>query len=744
MTRLDDESCTRLAVEAVAPAQASLDQFSGMTVEELAALDPPPDFAALQADVQTRAQAAVAQGCDAADVTATVEAEVAALTGEGEVGEALAAVLRGEVDPATLGRTPREFVASSVTVAPGDDVAAVLGRVGAGSTVTFEPGTYTVADTLVVDTDLHLVGAGREETVIESAAGGLAVAFTGPGGLDVAGLTIRHTGEEAASVLLAIEGPVTLSDVELAGGVAGDEATGGGHGLVFGFEPVEGLPERTAEQRAGDLIVDNVVLRDNAAAGLLATGAAAPVVTASVIERNGTCGVCATAEAMVDIDGTTFDANQIAVQARDDAGVAVTGSMISASTAVGISIDGAATATVSATTIEDSEASAVQLTGTSTPVVTANTFRRNVVGVLVTDSSTATIDENTFEDHDVAIQSGGEAVVTLRDNAITGAELAGISIGETSQADIAATTVSEVPGVGMEITGSAVATVAGTTITGNGAAGLSVTDQARASGGTSTIDGRQVGIQVGGTAAVDLDADVITASAVAGVLFTGAASGRLHGTDVGASTTAGILVGGTAAPTIDAVTVHDGAAGLVVREDATPTVTASTWRANGVGIQVEERAAPTITGNTVAESVDAGLVIAGESAGEFSFNSFTGPTPIGVQVGGTARPALRSNTIEGAGDYGLLYVDAGAGEATNNTVRDRQLGTHLSGYAAPLLAGNVYERTGVAAIAYTEAAGGEARDNRCLSTEVPGIVLVPTATPTIGANECTGAVVEQG
>jgi hypothetical protein len=117
--------------------------------------------------------------------------------------------------------------------------------------------------------------------------------------------------------------------------------------------------------------------------------------------------------------------------------------------------------------------------------------------------------------------------------------------------------------------------------------------------------------------------------------------------------------------------------------------------------------------------------------------------PIGIQVGATAAPGINGNTITGPGDYGLLYVDAGAGTAADNSISGLQFGIHLSGFTSPVLTGNTLEAPGVAGITYTEASGGRAESNRCPSPAVPGIVIVPTATPTIGPNECTIGVVQQ-
>lgn len=732
----DEATCQRMAEAAVAPAQAFLDDLAGMSDEGLATLDVPPDLPALQQDVATRVRFAVGQGCGSAAVERIVDERVAALRGEGEVAEALAAALRGEVDGGSGPRPPRRATASQVSVQPGDDVADVLARVGPGSTVSFAAGTYAVADTLLLDTDLRLLGAGRDETVIETSAAGLGIAFVGPGALEMSGLTVRHTGDEVATVFVAIEGPLSVSDARFAGGVSGDQTTGGGHGFVLAFENSEGLPERTDFERAGNLVIADSLFEGNGGAGLLAAGVAAPAVTSSTFIDNGTCGFCAAGTAGGRVSGSTFERNQVGVQLSDASTTEIAGNTLTANAGVGVSVDGPATSAITDNTIADTGGTGVQLTGSGHAVVSTNTLRGNPVGLLLTDTVAADVVDNTFDAHDVGVQAGGEAALTMTGNTITNVAVAGVSVGATASAALSSTTISGAAGVGIEVTGSATATVSDNSVSGDGDAGLSVTEAATASGSANTIDGRRVGVQVGGTASLSLDGDQIAGSAVAGVLFTDDSRGELTGLDITASPAAGIIVGGRARPTITGTTIRDSGSAVVVREDGAPTLSGNTLRANQVGLQVEERGAPEVTGNTIADSVNAAVVIAGESRGSYTTNTLANNGPIGLQVGGTASPTVTGNTVTGPGDYALLYVEAGAGTAEANRVNGYQIGIHLSGYTSPSLTGNILEAPGAAAIAYTEASAGSASGNQCPAADIPGIVKVPTATPALGDNDC--------
>ena len=150
---------------------------------------------------------------------------------------------------------PRDVDPSTVTITPGDDVdkqvRAALDKVADGSTIQFGAGVFELTQPVVVDISVNFVGAGSDQTTLSSAAEGVGVAFVGPGGFAMTDLTLEHTGDKEASVFLAIEGPVAIAHAVVRGGVVGADATsGGGHGIVFAFDPIQGFPDRTDSERA--------------------------------------------------------------------------------------------------------------------------------------------------------------------------------------------------------------------------------------------------------------------------------------------------------------------------------------------------------------------------------------------------------------------------------------------------------------------------------------------------------------
>jgi len=139
--------------------------------------------------------------------------------------------------------------------------------------------------------------------------------------------------------------------------------------------------------------------------------------------------------------------------------------------------------------------------------------------VLVADTATATLSANTIAEQDVGIQVGGTAVVETDATTISTSAVAAVGYGETSTGTVRGSSVDAAAGVGIEITGSAQVTVDANTVTGAGDAGLSVSESAQATETGNVVTGRNVGIQVGGSARADISGANVRDSALIGVLF---------------------------------------------------------------------------------------------------------------------------------------------------------------------------------------------------------------------------------
>ncbi|HTH06627.1 MAG TPA: right-handed parallel beta-helix repeat-containing protein, partial [Ilumatobacteraceae bacterium] len=415
-----EDECAEKAQASAQPLQDFVDQYQGLTAEEWNALDPPPDVQAVQDDVIAIAQEAADHGCDPNKLQDGLDQAVTHLEATTEVGKAIVAALRGlgppfgppQIVPATT--APRDVDPSTVTITPGDDVdeqlRAALDKVAAGSTIEFGAGTFELTEPVVVDITINFAGAGRDQTTLSSAAEGVGLAFVGPGGFSMTDLTLEHTGDKEASVFLAIEGPVTIAHAVVRGGVVGTEAaSGGGHGVVFAFDPIEGFPDRTDAERSGPLTIDDTTVTGNAAAGVLSTGRASPQITASTISDNGGCGLCYVSHARGSVTNTTVEGNQIGVQAGDDSAPRLRNSTFSGNAQVGITFDGATTGSLTTSTIESNGSVGVQIGGTSSASITGNTIGKQSVGVLATESSTPVVDANKLADLEIGVQVAAQS-----------------------------------------------------------------------------------------------------------------------------------------------------------------------------------------------------------------------------------------------------------------------------------------------------------------------------------------------
>lgn len=740
---LTDEQCQQAATDAVGPMQDFIDEYGALSVEAWNALDPPPDFDLLQKAVQTQAQEAANRGCDPTKLEDRLLTAVDALRGNSEVGQAIAAALRGDGPPLgppvpiPVTTVPRETEVSSVTVEPGDDLAAVLARVAGGSTITFTAGRHTFDQTIVIDVGVNLVGEGRNATFLSSTAEGVALAFVGPGGLSIRDMTIAHAGQSGASILVAIEGPVTIADSTLTGAIAGTGDSGGGHGIVFAFEPLPGFPERTPKQREGALVVENSQVSDNDAAGILVTGTAAPTISGTTISRNGSCGICYTGSSSGTVSASTFETNPIAVQAGDTSSPTLANNVIVRNTGVGISIDGDSTAQITGNQLDGNGNIGVQITGGSQPTLEHNTVTNHGVGVLATDTSASALRENTINNDDVGIQVVGEAAVEAIDNTLWVSAVAAVSYGDASTGTIRGNHIAAAAVAGIQVTGSASPDVIGNEVIGSGEVGISFVGTATGSAKDNQVIDRDVGIQVGGAAAPHLTGNIVTGSVAVGILFGDESAGIATNNHLSGADSVGILVGGHSAPTVTENTMTDNSVGLVFRETARGLARGNTITRHVTGVQIVDQATPTLDGNTITESTEAGIVFGGSAAGRFLRNTVANNGSIGLQVGESAHPEIAGNEIRGPGVYGMLFRDSGAGRASENLLVDHVFGIQLGDSAAPDLVSNTLEEIVLTGIVYADSTAGSAIGNRCSSSTAAGISVSAPADPVLTDNECS-------
>lgn len=737
-----EDVCRGAGEEAAGVLQDFVDRYDDLTVAEWNALDPAPDVEGARTEAIAVAQRAIDDGCDAADVEAALLEGTDQLRGASEVGQSIIAIFRGEGPPTgpfapnPVTTAPRDNEISTVQVSPGDDLGSIVARIAPGSTLEFSPGVFEFDETIVLDVDVRLDGAGTDKTTIRSTAAGAAIAFFGPGGLDIGNMAIEHTGAEPASVLVVVEGPVSVRSVKLSGGIAGDAVVGGGHGMVYAFADVDGLPDRTSSERSGALTIERSVISGNAAAGVLATGDAAPIITDTTISDNGTCGVCVADTARSEVISSALTGNDIGVQLDGGASVELRNSDISASTRVGVLAGATSQVTMLDSRLDGNGEIGIQVGGTATADLTGNAITRHEVGVLVVESADVSLTTNLVNDHRIGVQAGATSVLSALDNTIWVSELAGVSISDETTATISGNSVAGAGTAAVQVLGAAEVEVSDNSVDGTGEVGISFAETASGAITENEIAGVNVGIQIGDAAAPDISGNTIREPREIGVLLSGATTAFVAENRISRAPTAGVVAAGSSAAVVRDNTIIDSEVGIIFRDDASGTTSENSIERQAVGIQIADQAAPVIADNAIRTSRDVGVVFGGSTGAIFRGNVVSGSSNLSLQVGGSATPEIVDNDVRGPGAVGILYFETAAGTASGNRLVALDVGAQIGGRSKPALLNNTIEGIVLAGVVYVESGSGSATGNRCTPASAAGISVAAPANPTLTDNSC--------
>jgi parallel beta-helix repeat protein len=106
-----------------------------------------------------------------------------------------------------------------------------IGAVSEGGTINLTQGQYRLARPLLIERSVQLVGDGMDTTTLLGEGEECVVRFSGPGRLELKGITIRHEGKIWADVVVAIGGELRTEHCRLKGGVRDVMGKRGGDGL---------------------------------------------------------------------------------------------------------------------------------------------------------------------------------------------------------------------------------------------------------------------------------------------------------------------------------------------------------------------------------------------------------------------------------------------------------------------------------------------------------------------------------
>lgn len=289
--------------------------------------------------------------------------------------------------------------------------------------------------------------------------------------------------------------------------------------------------------------------------------------------------------------------------------------------------------------------------------------------------------------------------------------------------------------IGIALFGPASAQIGDVAALDNGVCGICLFDEARVTLEDSTLSGNEVGVGASGTADLRASGVEITDSTVAAAVIESAATVRLDGGSF-TGNESGIQASGSTLSFIRGNQIEGGEVALLFLGEARAGVIGNTIRGAVVGLQVGDLSAPVVRSNTILSSSAAAAVFTGSVGGLLAKNTLSDTGDVTVQVAGSARPRISENVIAGPGPIGVNYTDDSGGSLVDNTVSGLEGGVQLSGNAAPEVAGNLFEELVDYSIAVFEGASGTISGNHC-AAGVPGIVLVGGAAPELSDNDCT-------
>lgn len=405
------EACARLGDDIAAALQEYVDQYA---VGEDAVPTGPgasgPSLEELQQTAEGFARRRAGIGCSPREFQVVLQRSLGDLGGDGPYASAIAARVRDQVLPPS---GPPE----TVTVEPGDDLAAMVHAAAPGALVQLQPGTHTLDEPLVLLRETRLVGAGTGETLLSSAAPGAVVVQAGGETLHVEGLTMAHVGREPASVLVVAGGGHDLRDLVVRGGV-GDAAATTGWGLVLAGDAADGaLPE----------VVTGLLATGNDAGGVAVAGRRAPDLQDVEAERNGACGLCWLEAGGGTVTDARVDANQVGVSVAGTATPSLVDVEVTGSVQIGALFDAASAPTVQRLVLRDNGGVGLAVRGESTPDVT---------GLVVTDhDESAVLIEGGARPRLEDLTLGGSAV-GLFARGTSALEVVGIDVSDVTEAHV--------------------------------------------------------------------------------------------------------------------------------------------------------------------------------------------------------------------------------------------------------------------------------------------------------------------
>ena len=265
-------------------------------------------------------------------------------------------------------------------------------------------GDLSVQRTLEVTQELIIEKGDAEVARVTSQGAFPLIRLSSEEALTLIGLTLGHTGVEAANVIEVSRGHLVIQDSTIEGAVSdGNPQAGlGGRGILL--------------KESGQLTTRNASFRSNGYAGIEASGANTLTIENSTFEGNDTGLILAGASQTNIAAGKILGSGKNGILARDTATLKLNSSNVEKNGAHGINLQGSGALEVINSQIYLNRAG-IFADDTSTVLITGSTISRHAdPGLFLKGSSQATAQGNTFENNFAGIYAQEDAVFSQTGN----------------------------------------------------------------------------------------------------------------------------------------------------------------------------------------------------------------------------------------------------------------------------------------------------------------------------------------
>ena len=471
---------------------------------------------------------------------------VAGILSYPKISEKLAAMRATPTSTSTA--TATATITNTPTPTPiglSEDLSAVIANASDGDTLYLEPGTYTLAQGIVIQKTLTIIGAGRDQTKIVTSKTSAYLEnhalmhFDGEGTLSLKGISLVYEGSDPSSVLKVYNGHLELSDCRISGATLTTDKK-----IQFGL----------VLTNSSNGHVDNCVIDGNTNVG----GDAVP----------GGIGVAKTAQ--LDLSNSQFLNSDFAIVTYDSAKITVTSSEISG-TKYGIYIQGTSEATLTENVFTKNSIDSILYRGNSTGTASLNQITGNGddLAIYVTEEAAPTLEKNTVDGSQVGIYYKKTGGGIARQNEISNSVVEGIAVKDTSAPTLEENTIKNQ------------ATDSGSP---SDALGITYSESAGGTASKNTISGFVYGISVSGSATPLLEENTLT------------------------DNTGAIGYGAKAGGTARGNKISNNQYGIIVQNEASPTLEENEIFSNKYSIQLDKLANPTLKNNNIHDNTTNDIV----------------------------------------------------------------------------------------------------------------------------------------